>query len=72
MPLTGAGRATAIELARRGADVIIGDINEDNGKKSLGHTPEALESGKSFATPESVAAVIVFLASPNAARVNGA
>jgi 3(or 17)beta-hydroxysteroid dehydrogenase len=37
-----------------------------------GHTPEALELVKSFATPESVAAVIVFLASPDAARVNGA
>lgn len=37
----GIGRATAVEMARQGARVVVSDINDDNGRESVGLVEEA-------------------------------
>ena len=37
----GIGRATALEMVRRGARVVISDVNDDGGRETVGLVQEA-------------------------------
>ena len=40
----GIGRATAVEMARHGARVVVSDINDDNGRETVGLAEEDRKS----------------------------
>jgi NAD(P)-dependent dehydrogenase (short-subunit alcohol dehydrogenase family) len=71
---SGIGRATALRLAREGANVVAADISEARLNELTAESPgpALIPVTADVATGDGVAAAITFLLSDDAANINGA